>query len=460
MKLDIINIKNFKSFIPIGIFGAYLLAFIIIYKCLESPSVYDKYFAKIMPNYENINGNREQVTKPFISISSKALEETNDAASYFQIKNDYYNYRADDEFAKYNFGFFPLFPIVWKITHLSGKGILVFNYFLFAISILILASVFCPKSMVTASLVVLALPTLTVYFVPYSESVFLFCISIAILGWKRKWTSIFLLGLFLASCTRPVFLLLIGSFIATEIFFFIRNKNRHFEAKKILLPVAAILTGTLCVALFQKTFHHSSLLTFIEAQKHWGTFLQIPKTIVDWSNEGYAMNIWAMFFAFIFGFSILIKELIRKSATKEVSFNWWYYFSWIYIIAASVFVIILQGGCFHSLYRYTLCTPFFYIIVFQHLNENKKLNLLQPYMVTALSIFSSIYFIANGGYGNNWNFTKVGFVLLSLNLIFFIVLPRLNLISKSIGFGLLILGGIIWNCYLLNMFVSQAWIFL
>ncbi len=284
-------------------------------------------------------------------------------------------------------------------------------------------------------------------------------ISVAMLGWKQNNKRLYVLGLLVASMTRPVFILLIASCIAVEIYFRLCDKNRKIDFKHIGLTLSAILGGTFLVTLIQRIYHHGSPLTFIDAQKHWGTFLQIPKTIVDWSNEGYGMNVWAMLFCFVVGGVMLVSKFVNRKK-EDSAFDYWYYFSWIYMMFAVIFVFLLQGGCLHSLYRYTLCTPFFYIILFQHINAPAKISLLKPVIVFCALIVCCLVFIKNAGYDGDWNFSKTGFILLSLNLLFFLFMKQLSNTQKYVGLGVLIFGGILWNGYLFNMFLAKAWIFL
>ncbi len=452
--------KTKSLFLAVFIAFGYLALFISTYKLLEKPAIYNRYFSSFMPTYETQNNSTEVVKKPFTATSAKSFEETMDAYHYACIKNNLYNYDPNDEVSRSNFAFFPLFPLAWKISMLSGKGIIIVNFLLHLASILILTLVFCPKSVVQSLLVIFALPTLTVFLIPYSEALFMFSISIALLGWKRQNNMLYILGLLLASMTRPVFILLIGAAIATEIFFLICDKKRKIQYKQLIITISTVLTGTFLVTLFQWTYHHGSLLTFINAQKHWGTFLQVPGGIVDWSREGYGMNVWALVFCCVFGGIILFSKFLRRKELETETYDYWYYFSWIYMILATLFVLLLQGGCLHSLYRYTLCTPFFYIIIFQHLNNGNKLSLSKPLLIYTLFLILCVLFIETAWYSREWNFSKTGFVLLSSNLLFFILMQYINNAQRYIGLGILILTGIIWNCYLLNMFVTKAWIFL
>ncbi len=457
--------KNIFSAISIPVF--YLAAFLLMYHLLQNYSVYNRFFSSFMQTYENVDGTISKVSKPFTEISDQTLN-TMDAAHYATIKDNLYTPTPQIEDSQFNTAFFPLFPLVWKLFFLPATGVVFLNYLLHLLSALILAWVFCKKSVTNALLLIFMLPTLTVFLVPYSEAVFMLSISIALLGWKKQNKYMYIAGLLAASMTRPVFLLLIAAVAATEAFYVVRDKEYKISYKHVLITVITLLAGTFLVALFQKMYHHGSLFVFMTAQKHWGTYFRIPSKIVDGSFESLGMNIFALVFCFYFGAAVLVPKFLKKEETKTDPFDYWYYFSWIYLLIATLFVLLLQGGSLHSLYRYTLCTPFFYIIIFQQMNAGFKLSQLELLALFGGFIFCCFMFIEVAPYPHSWDlaeakgfgFTKTGFILLCLCLFYFLIVQKFRHFSKYIFLGLLIFSGIIWNCYLLNMFTSHAWIFL
>lgn len=437
-------------FIAIG----YLFVFTATYKVLENDKVYNTLFAPYMATYENQDGAISVVKKPFVKITETGYE-TMDAAHYSYIKDNLYKVNPNDKETNYNYGFFPLFPVLWKFF--SGLGIVTLNYFLHFASIVILAFAFCREKMFAAVITILVLPTLTVFLLPYTEALFMFSISVALLGYKEKNKFLYISGVILASATRPVFLLFIGTLVATEIFQYLRNKKTDY--KNMLLVSTTVISVTFLISLFQYSFHKGSLFTFMTVQKHWGTFFRIPDTINDWSMEGYGMNVWSLLFCLVFGLTILVSTFFKKPKTIS-SFDYWYYFSWIYLLATCVYVLLFQGGCLHSLYRYTLCSPFFYVIIFQHINNPEATSNRNSFILFVLFLVSCFIFFGLVDYASEWGFSKAGFVLLTLNLLLFILNSHLNFRIKYFSYILLILTGILWNCYLYNMFFSKAWIFL
>ncbi len=432
----------------------YFIVFKFAYKALENERVYTSLFSSFMPTYENQNGAIYHVNKPFSKIS-EAGYEIMDAAHYAYIKNNLYTVDPNDTETNFNYGFFPLFPIIWKFF--SGLGIITLNFFLHFAAIVLLAFTFCRNKIIIAVITVIALPTLTVFLLPYTEALFMFTISLALYGYKEKNTPLYIIGLALSSATRPVFLLFLVTLFVTEIFQYLRNKKT--DRMHILISSGTVTLVTLLVSLFQSFFHKGSLFTFMSVQKHWGTFFRIPETINDWSMEGYGMNVWALLFCFVFGTAVLVSTLVKKSKI-ESNFDYWYYFSWVYLISTCLYVLFFQGGCLHSLYRYTLCSPFFYVILFQHINSQEAVPSRFFVILSILFFIACIIFLRLIGYGQQLDFSKLGFVLLTINLLLYIIKSKLSDRYRYIGYCSLILCGIFWNCYLYNMFFSKAWIFL
>ncbi|CAN5365094.1 hypothetical protein BH11BAC1_BH11BAC1_15100 [soil metagenome] len=432
----------------------YLLVFSLTYKALENPGIYDRFFSSFMPTYENQDGVINLVKKPFVKITEGNIDGV-DAEHYSYIKDNLYTIDPNDPESNYNSGFFPLFPVIWKFF--SGLGIITLNYFLHFASIVLLAFAFCRNKIIIATITILALPTLTVFLLPYTEALFMFSISIALFGYKEKNNFLYVSGLIMSAATRPIFLLFLGTLIATEIYQYWRTKKTNF--KNLFLISAVVTLTTFLVSLFQSAFHKGSLLTFMTVQKHWGTYFRIPTELSDWSFEGNGMNVWALAFCVFIGGTILILSLLKRNSTNS-NFDYWYYFSWIYLIGTCMYVLLFQGGCLHSLYRYTLCLPFFYVIIFQHLNNTGTLSPGKRMVLFTgfLAVCAALFFIVN--YPSKWDFSRLGFYLLSLNLLLFLFYDSINRRIGFVGYAVLILGGVLWNCFLYNMFFSKGWVFL
>ncbi|MGZ6414256.1 MAG: hypothetical protein ACXVED_06305 [Bacteroidia bacterium] len=427
---------------------------------MEKTPFYNRWFSSFMPTYDKVNGEIIRTAKPYNPIQKIAFEKNFDAQTYNAIRSTLYKTIETDPNSKYKVAFFPLFPILWKVLGVSGFSLAIINFLLFSLAIFILFYVFIPKGSLTLFLFIFALPTLTVFIMPYTEALFMLFVCISTLGWYKEKYFFFYSGLFFACLTRPIFVILIFCFIALELFFYL--KNRTFDKGGIKISFVAIATismATASVGLFQKLFHNDSFFSFILAQKHWGTFLQTPKSFYDWSFEGFGMNVFSLCFAFFGGGAILLYTLFNKNITLDRKKDFWVLFSWIYLILSSVFVLAMQGGCLHSLYRYTLCSPFFFIILF-HFYEKKQFKIQNSIKLFLIIVFSSLTIFFLCPFSANWDFCRVGYYLLIASLFYFIFERYLNNKIKYVILCVFILCGLVWNTYLLDMFNNCAWIFL
>lgn len=78
--------------------------------------------------------------------------------------------------------FFPLFPMVWRLTGLSPIGICLLNFVLFVAGrlVLIAATNKAADNYQQRFAVLLCMPFLVIFLIPYSEALFFLCISVGL----------------------------------------------------------------------------------------------------------------------------------------------------------------------------------------------------------------------------------------------------------------------------------------
>ena len=133
--------------------------------------------------------------------------------------------------------------------------------------------------------------------------------------------------------------------------------------------------------------------------------------------------------------------------------------SMLYIIGATMFILLFRGGSLHCLFRYSLCSPFAYVLLFGAFKLIK--NVSGSYKFFIFSTLSSICIMILGlaDYSTYWNFSDIGVFILIANLFFWLF--QEYSFKKSYIYGLLLLqiAGAIWTAYLFNTFISDGWIF-
>jgi len=132
-----------------------------------------------------------------------------------------------------------------------------------------------------------------------------------------------------------------------------------------------------------------------------------------------------------------------------------------YFALVALYTLLLRGGSLHSLCRFILASPMFFI-VFILLWENKPgaFSFKKPSLLFALPLAALMFFLHFVDYGGSrFSFEYVGMFILILlaALLYFIPLG-----AKP--FTLLLWGGafiinVVWVAYLFNDFLCGGWIF-
>lgn len=179
---------------------------LIIFKSLQNDSIFQNTLGKIAITYFN-NAKTDNYT-PNIDIvktnkSYTSLEEVN--FIHWDVK--FYKYMSENSYGKDNtwpgvgtYAFSPLFPFIWRLSHLPAKYIVLLNYLMFAFSILILSSLFLsPKDFnkvdqLCLFALALTLPSVFSFYIPYCESMFIFTMSIALWGLFKDKLWVFFVG--------------------------------------------------------------------------------------------------------------------------------------------------------------------------------------------------------------------------------------------------------------------------
>lgn len=442
-----------------------LIGFWVIFLSLQNQAIYTHSFGFIYRNWQNENGERKLVKKPYEKLTNENFIQW-DAIHYYQIKNHGYN--IEKARGDYIFAFFPLFPFIWKITNLPPIGILFLNYLFFSASILILLRIFSEtKNYFQNAVISLCLPSLIIFLIPYSEASFTLMVSIGIYGFVKNKYWIFFIGFLLASLTRPSFTFLFLSIISVEFFYFIQHRNIKTALKNTFLRVAPLIIGTAAVSLIQYSQHSGSLFKFIEVQKYWGNILAIPHNLRDWSHEGFAINIGVIFFVFLPSLIIIAQlayfQLKKRRKTIIPDYrshkDYLLILSMIYLIGNALFVILFRGGSLHCLFRFTICSPFFFILLYISFDYIKHLPVRIRFFLIAIPSVLSILVLSLAGYSHYWNFSDFGIFILIGVLSFWIFQDFRSSRFYKIGILILLTINMVWTTYLFNTYIINGWIF-
>jgi uncharacterized membrane protein YuzA (DUF378 family) len=425
---------------------------------LQKEKIYHP-FSHIIKNYVTIN--KEDGSKDYIRESVPFVKITNnkyivqDGSHYYNIKQHFY--KGNDEKINFSRAFFPLFPIVWYLTHFSPIQITIFNYLVFILGLIIIVKLFQDKVPRWSFFLVLCMPMMVIYLLPMTEAIFFLTASIGIYGIIKNKYWIFFVGFFLASITKSSASIFIVAFFCAELLINVSDfkfKDFIFQFIKKILP---ILLGVFFVMLFQKIRGADSWFAFINAQKLWDKEFSFPNIpLSDWSEEGRSVT-FPLFYMFSIPMIVVlirdfIKNIKQKQDLKQDTFLYVKYLSMLYLVGNIIIAVFTQKGCLNSLARYLLCNPFFVFLLFTTIINNRKKKWQIIYIIIGIAtvLLCLRSFKAYNGFG-------IYLVFLPAIITFFHRYIKTPILYISIT--ILILLNIIWTAYLLNMYLSNAWIF-
>lgn len=451
----------------IGIFCAILFG--IIFISLQNETIYNYTLGQVSKNYQRLGNwndwNIEKVKKPYLSAESDNFLRW-DASIYYNISKRMY-ISEEAHYGNVRAAFFPMFPLVWKITHLSPRLISLLNYLIFIFSISLLVTYLLPNGEYlkwTSYILLITLPTSVIFMIPYSESLFLLFMTIASIGIIKKKYLLYFIGIVLLSMVRPATLFLLLAIVSTEIFEHI-NKRKTPLLKNILLKSIPFFIGYSIVFLIQKV-SSGSWTAFLDAQKYWSGGIQKIGVISDWSVEGFGLNVFSIFFvaipALIYIVYLASKLLLKRSIQLNLNDSTSYLLlvSLFYLAGIFLFTMITSGGNLHSFFRFTMCSPCFYIAILIVIANLPDIKTISGNLVLGLMFVLLCLFLAKVEYGGSrFDFSYLGVLLLVLTFVYIINRRFISVKYDLPLMALILLVNTIWNTYMLNAYFSNGWIF-
>ncbi len=442
-----------------------LCAFWIIYMCFQHYTIYHPTLGKISDNWQNTEGNRVLANVPYTQPNQINFVQW-DAKHYQLIKEN--GYDTEKAGGDYIYAFFPLFPAIWKASLLPPLGIFFLNYVFFSISILLLLKLFSGnQSYIRDALISLSLPGLIIFMIPYTEATYLLMVTIGIWGFAKNKYWIFFIGFFLAALSRPSFTFLMLSILGVEFFFSLNHKSIATFLRNSVLRTLPLICGTAMVSVIQFAQGSKTVFKFIQVQKYWENILAVPHNIKDWSHEGFGINLGIVLLIFVPLFALVLQLLFaqfKKSATVK---SWKYespadYFlmlSILYLIGNTLFVLLFRGGSLNCLFRFTICSPFVFILLYCGFVRIKEVSLNTRCFIIITLAMISVLMLGLIDYSTFWNFSDFGMFLLIATLMLWTFQDLSSSKLYGIALYLTLFANVIWTTYLFNMYIVDGWIF-
>ena len=451
-----------------------MVLFVGIFMLLQQDGIYQSTLGKISSNYVRlkVDGVTEiqQAKAPYVTLESSRFQNW-DAEIYVCLKETMY---ANDGgcYTLVKGAFFPLFPLIWKLSHLSSLQISLLNNLLFILSLSILVVMIfksSEKDKLLVFLLLLTLPSTIIYYIPYTESLFLLTMTLAFVGYSQNKYLLYFIACVGMGMLRPASFFIVLALFSVDALCLISHRRIKLFISSISKKTIPFFIGYALAILIQYSYTFS-FRTMLDAQKYWEGSIGLINQISDWSLEGFGLNVFSIFFVALPALFFLAYSIIRKPAflshynestiSLENASKYFFLVSISYLSGILVFILLTSGGNLHSFFRFTLTSPPFYIVILYLLNLLLKQKSKIPIYLISVPLLLLIPFLMNTEYGGSrLNFPFLG---MYLSLISFAFIYFRNVFGSSLKWTIaltIILLCTIWNTYLLNMFLNEAWIF-
>lgn len=377
-------------------------------------------------------------------IDASILSERNflnwDAMHYNTIQRDgYYTGMV---------AFFPLFPYVWKFTHLGSIGISLLNGFIYILSFAWLSVVFNIHS--RRLLLLASAPVLIFMFLPFSEAVFFLTSTILLTGLKKNNYTLIISGILLSGLTRPVATVFIPAF-------FILHRMTGDNSKKTLLQSLGMVmacAGSMFLVFLLQYYQTGEWFSFIRVQKNWGNYLRLPVFPLNSWAGGFIVRLDAMAFFFGIGAAVYLGFLIlrRLKSAGDNKTNMPFIFSLCYLSILSFVILFTRGGILNSLNRYLFCSAFF-IVAMDHILQQ---NFFSRKNVLMVFLLSSIFWLLFASYVHIQALLK--FEFLSFYLLLLFITTAENKLLKNAGYFSVLACNVIFMLIFFQRFLTGEWV--
>lgn len=469
-----------EFYAKITIIVSVFLLGLIIFKGLQNEYIFKNTLGQIASTYENRAKTDSHSSNSDIVKTNKSYTSF-DEANFIHWDVKFYKFMSENSYGKDDtwpgvgtYAFSPLFPFIWKLSHLPAKYIGILNYLMFAFSIVILSGLFLSPDdfgkvdRLCLFALALTLPSVFSFYIPYCESTFIFTMSIALWGLFKEKFWLFFVGLILFALSRPSFMIVGIAFICTDIYFLIIHKNYKLFIKELGVKILPIIIGMLITFFIQYLNSGNFLKMFEVHSRFWDHNFQLPKTITDWSTESYGMNIFSICCVVLpsalFLFTFLQKSYISNQLPQISLFSaesrreYLFSLSIVYFIGNFLFVLLSQGGNLNGIHRYILVSPFFYIFFFILVSKLKTVKYTHQLVILIPMFFIGYLLLIHGPYMHSITFLDMGYFLLVITMIYVVLFGRLKMPVKLSFLILLILCNTVWLTYLFNHFLNNSFI--
>ncbi len=342
-----------------------------------------------------------------------------DSAWYEEIVRRGYKYYNG---AQSNSAFFPMLPLIWKLSHLGPRGMGILNLIFFSAGFAIFNLLYKLDSQ--ARFLLLTIPSIYFVWVPYTEALFILFNTIFLFGLIKNKRWAMWAGLFLVSLTRPSCMVLGVALLFMEL---LTNSNKSWliALRKFLIDYAIPLLVGLSVFIVYQYLSTGVWFAFFKAEQNWGGKFSWP-TFPLTNPMGHKL-LWLDAIALFLGLVALlvllkycINWLIKNTVTKDKLFV----LSCLYITGMCLVTLLFSPKWGTNttnvldIHRFVFVSPFFWIFFYRYINSSV---LYKPIHYVGVLILSNVFWLLFSHYSNIESFLY--FNSASAYLIIYMLLP-------------------------------------
>ena len=318
-------------------------------------------------------------------------------------------------------------------------------------------------------MMLLSMPYMVIFLIPYSEALFFVCIALGLYGLLKERYWLYFVGFTLGCMTRAAGSILLVAWVMADVLGALHTRRAlKLLLRDIALHVAPIVTGVAAVMLFQHYRGAEHWFEFILAQQYWGKELSLPTwPLTDWSDESKCVTQPLLFVLFVPALAWLGTKLIdgirvrlgKKDVPQDAAGSTSCYLwslvrmlSVLFFVGNIVLALFTQKGCMYSQARLLTCTPFFFFLMIDiyHTPRVGFWRWVVAVFVVVAAILCSDMILRLDTLG-------CGLTLLLAVLVLFGRV--LNRHLRHVLLCLMLVLNIFWTAYLFNCFLSCGWIF-
>ena len=400
----------------------------------------------------------KKAEKPFMRIEDGKLLSW-DANLYNHIRQHLYDPHHSwvGEYA-----FFPLFPLFWKGLNVSPVGICIVNLFLFIAGATLIVYLFRQRISLWMYLLVVCMPFIVIYAIPYSEALFFLATATGIAGVIKGKYWLYFAGFFIASMTRAAGNILLIAWLITDILSTIATrKGWKGFLHDVTLHLIPIVAGVFLVMIFMHLRGGEHWFEYALAQKQWNKELSFPSwPLSDWSQESACVTqplLFALFIPALIWLTLFLLRCIKfsKDNSKAVDFDGWQcirLLSMLFFVGNIILALMTQKGCMYSQARLLTCTPFFLFLLLDMARENKTTMwtvIMTVFLVVAIAMCHKMLLRP----------ATLGLVITLLLIVLVFYNQWMHRWLKWTLLCITIALNLFWTAYLFNCFMNRGWIF-